>query len=330
MTFADAQSFMATRGIDAWLVYDFRGSNPVLELALPGRRHTTRRAFLLVPARGEPTVLVHGLDANQYQDLAGVRRQLYTSWREMHDWLRAAVSPFARVAMEYAPGCTLPVVSVVDAGTVELVRSVGVEVVSSADVIQFHVARWSPEAVEAHERASALTAGIKDEAFDMIRRAHRAERAINERQVQEFILGRFEKEGLETAEAPIVAVNGHAGDPHFEVSAMNPSPIVPGDWVLIDLWSRFPGNRNIFSDITWVGYCGATVPTRHREVFGVVRAARDASVALAKTVWSGKQRLQGWQLDDAARDVIVHAGYERGVKHRTGHSLSPGPPTEKT
>jgi Xaa-Pro dipeptidase len=227
--------------------------------------------------------------------------------------------------MEYAPGCTLPVVSIVDAGTVELVRAIGVEVVSSADVLQQCVAVWSPRALEVHRKASATVAAIKDEAFAFIKASVQGGKGITERDAQQLILRRFREEGLEVGEAPIVAVNAHAGDPHFEVSATDPAPIRAGDWVLIDLWSRYPGEENIYSDITWVGFCGSSVPTRHQQVFEVVRAARDASVSLAKQRWKSKQPVQGWELDEAARGVIIEAGFERAIKHRTGHSLSPGP-----
>jgi Xaa-Pro aminopeptidase len=135
----------------------------------------------------------------------------------------------------------------------------------------------------------------------------------------------FRDAGLEADEGPIVGVNEHGGDPHFEVSSTNPSPIKKGDWVLIDLWSRYPGEENIYSDITWVGYCGTDVPAKHRQVFEVVRAARDASVKCCQDAWAAKRPLQGWELDDAARLTIINAGFERGIRHRTGHSLSPGP-----
>lgn len=321
---ATIAGMLRTQGIDAWLVHDFRGCNPTLSLLLPGKRTTTRRCMLLITAQGGATLLCQGLDANQFEHLSGVQRETYTSWRDMQQWLGSRLSGCKRVAMEYAPGCTLPVVSIVDAGTVELVRSLGVEVVSSADVLQQCVAVWSAAAVANHRKASELVAGVKDEAFAMIRTAHAKGQTPSERQVQQHIVARFRELGLETGEDPIVAVNAHSGDPHFEVSATNPAPITPGDWVLIDLWSRLPGVENIYSDITWVGYCGPRVPTRHQQVFEVVRAARDASLHLAQKAWREKRAVQGWELDEAARGAIIEAGFERGIKHRTGHSLSPG------
>ncbi len=320
----EVQSFMRERGIDAWLIYDFRASNAVLARVLPGKRWTTRRVYLWIPAQGEPHVLAHHIDASQFES-GPVAVTRYLAWPEIRTWLAARTSGLTRVAMEYAPGCTLPVVSMVDAGTIEMVRSLGVEVVSSADLIQYHVARWSAEAVSNHAIAATKTAQIKDDAFGLIRSKLAAGVSVNEFEVQKYMRARFAEEGLQHNDGPIVAVNAHSGDPHFEPTAENAAQIKKGDWILIDLWARIPGEDNIFSDITWVGFAGANVTGKHREVFEAVRRARDASIALAQNEWKSKRRLQGWQLDDAARHEIIRSGFESGLRHRTGHSLSPGP-----
>jgi Xaa-Pro aminopeptidase len=226
--------------------------------------------------------------------------------------------------MEYSPGCALPVVSSVDAGTIELVRGMGVEVVSSADLIQFAVARWSPGALREHERVSRITDAIMQQAFAFVRDALAGGRTATELDVQRLILRRFEEEQLETASPPIVAVNEHSGDPHYEVSQTDPRPVRAGDWLYVDLWAKAPGDANVFSDITWCAFAGKQVPTKHREVFEVVRAARDAALRKAQEGWKSGG-VAGWQLDEAARAVIIEAGFERAIKHRTGHSLSPGP-----
>jgi Xaa-Pro aminopeptidase len=318
------QAYMRDQRIDAWLVYDFRGSNPVLAQLLPGQRWTTRRAVLFVPARGAPELLAHGIDFAQFKDVS-VPCTRYLGWTDLRDWLAARLAGCARVAMEYAPGGALPAVSIVDAGTVELVRSFGAEVVSSANLIQVSVATWSPEAQANHARASQLVGQAKDAAFELIRTRLAAGQRVTEYEVQQHILASFAAAGLETGEPPIVAVNAHSGDPHFEVSADNPAEIRRGDWILIDLWARCPTDANVYSDITWVGYAGTQVPARQREVFEAVRGARDAAFARAVAAWQDKTPVQGWQIDEAAREVLLRAGFGEFIRHRTGHSLSPGP-----
>jgi Xaa-Pro aminopeptidase len=326
--FEPAQTLMHQTGIDAWLVHDFRGSSAVLSRLYPGpggrKRHLTRRAMLLVPRSGSPTLLHSVLDGPGFADVP-VAKRAYVSWQELHAGLGDLLAGVKRVAMEYSPMAALPIVGVVDAGTIELVRSLGPEVTSSADLIQSTIALWSEEAHTRHLDASCKVDQIKDEAFATIADAHSRGTTITEFDVQSFIMERFAALGLETPDPPIVAVNAHSGDPHFEVSRTSPSRIVPGDWVLIDLWARFPGDENIYSDVTWNGYCGRDVPARHREVFDAVLAARNASLALAKARWKEGAPVQGHELDTAARDVLIARGLAQFVRHRTGHSLSQGP-----
>lgn len=324
LNLAPTQDFMRRQQIDGWLLYDFRGNNPVFAQLLPGQRTTTRRAMLFIPATGDPVLLQQTLDANQFEGL-GIRRETYVSWRDLHAWLAGIATGRGRIAMEYAPANTLPVVSIADAGIVELVRGQGLEVVSSANLIQMCVARWSAAAVEQHAVASRKVTAIKDAAFARIREGIAAGQTPHEHEIAQFIRDRFKAEGLEWPDGPIVAVNAHSGDPHYEPSPEHPTPIRPGDWVLIDLWARQPGDENIYSDITWVGVVASKPSDKQREVFETVKAARDGALRLAVDAWQAKQTLQGWQLDDAARAPILAAGYEHAIKHRTGHSLSPGP-----
>lgn len=338
MNLTTIQNAMREQRIDAWLVYDFRGNNSILPMLVPspsGKRTTTRRAACFIPVKGDATLITHGLDASQFEALPrGISRHVYLSWVDLRATLEKLLLGRARVAMEYSPGCSLPVVSMVDAGTIELVRSMGVEVVSSAELIQACVAVWSEEAVRHHATASQQTGEIVKGAFAFIAERLRGGGGggggkVNEYEVQQHIMARFASLGLETPDGPIVAVNAHAGDPHFEVSATVPSPITPGDWVLIDLWARRPGDDNIFSDITWTGYVPRNATDkpseRHRKVYDTVNAARDASVKLAQESWKRGEKVQGWQLDDAARNVLIAAGFPEYIRHRTGHSLSPGP-----
>ncbi len=329
MNLAAIQAFLREHQLDAWLVHDFRHSNALLARLLPTknglRRHLTRRVALCIHATRAPVVLCSPLDANAFREETIEVRE-YPSWQGFHSELRCALDGCRRVAMEYAPGASLPVVSVVDAGTIELIRSFGIEVASSADVMQAAVAVWSDEAVAAHAKASALVNQIKDDAFALIRSAITAGGTIHEHAVVVFMREQFKAKGLEWPDGPIVGVNAHSGDPHYEPSPERPAEIKRGDWVLIDLWARVPGEPHIFSDVTWTGFAGtpAQLPPKHREVFNVVRDARDASLKRAQAAWASGQTVQGWQLDDAAREVIIRAGFERGIKHRTGHSLSAG------
>lgn len=307
--------------IDAWLLYDFRGSNSVLAEMFPGKRHLTRRIYLLIPRKGEALFLTHQMEKVQFAD-TGIAHQTYVTWEDQRAKLAVLLRGHGRIAMEYSPGNSLPAVSIVDAGTVELIRSFGVEVVSSADLIQSSVAVWGEDALAQHFDACRKVEATKDAAFAFI--ASRIGN-VSELDVARFILEQFASHGLEANEEPIVGVNAHSGDPHFSISRMNPSVIREGDWVLIDLWSRHPGTRNIYCDITWTGFCGRKVPEKHQKIFDIVRDARDASVRLAQQAWQEKQRLEGWQLDRATRTVIEFAGYGEFFTHRTGHSLSAGP-----
>ncbi len=325
MDFTPAQTLMKELRIDAWLVFDFRGSNAVLGLLLGGKRVTTRRTALLIPASGTPRLLVQSLDAQQFEDVEamGIARDIFVSWQHLHHWLSTTLSTTRRVAMEYSPGNALPVVGTVDAGTVELVRAAGVEVVSSGDLIQASIARWSPAAVARHAEVSCTVAGIKDAAFGFIRDRLKSGQKVFEHEAAQFIRDRFKASQLEWPDGPIIAVNAHSADPHYEPDASRPAEIRRGDWILMDLWARVPGDENIYSDITWTAFAGDTVPDAHRRVFEAVKAARDASLARAVEGWKSGG-VEGWQLDDAARQTLERLGHSTHIKHRTGHSLSPG------
>jgi len=324
MNFGAVQGYMREQRVDGWLVYDFRGNNPVFARLLPGQRWTTRRALLFIPAQGEPVLALHGIDARQFAGVP-VATHVYLTWRDLIGWLAEIVGRATRIAMEYAPGAVLPAVAIVDAGTVELVRALGAEVVSSANLIQVCAAQWSAEAQANHAWAAKEVDRIKDDAFRFIGARLVSGEPVSEYDVQHHMRQQFAAVGLEWPDGPIVAVNAHSGDPHYEPTAESSALIRAGDWVLIDLWARKPGDENVFADITWVGYVGAEVPARQQQVFEVVRAARDAVLARATTAWQAGERVQGWQLDDAARDVINQAGFGAAIRHRTGHSLSPGP-----
>jgi Xaa-Pro dipeptidase len=319
-----AQAYMRQEHIHGWLICDFRGSNPVLWQVLGQRKWTTRRCFLWVPAAGEPKALVHTIDRNQFAG-TGLAVELYVSWPEMQRKLGELLAGRARVAVEYSPGGAIPAMSWVDGGTIDVLRGLGVEVCSSADLFQVAAATWSKAALESHLRACTEVAAVKDAAFEFIRQAMREGRPLTEYDVQEAMVQDFLRRGLELEGRPIVGVNANSGNPHYEPTAEVHLPLGRGDWVLLDLWGRFAGDEGVFADITWVGFVGQEVPEKYQRVFELVRWARDAVVSRLRVAWEQGETLQGWQLDQVARQIIQTAGYGRYFLHRTGHSLGPGP-----
>lgn len=316
------QAYMQQEGIGAWLVYDFRGGNPVLWQLLGQRRQTTRRVFLIVPAAGAPRLLGSAVEPEALAGL-GVEIAQYASWEQLHALLRTTVGGLSQVAMEYWPGGALPTVSWVDGGTLELVRSLGPEVVSSANLSQVALATWSADALASHRDACRQVAEVKDAAFELIR--DRLHTGLTEFDVQAFIAAELEGRGLDMGHPPIVGVNRNSGNPHYEPRADTAAVIEPGAWILIDLWARHPGEQHVFGDITWVAFAGSHVPAAHAEVFAAVRQARDQVLARLHAAWRAGDELQGWQLDRVARDVMTEHGLGEQFVHRTGHSLGPGP-----
>ena len=318
-----AQGFLRQAKIDAWLIYDFRGSNPVFRHVLDQSRAATRRAFLLIRPAGAPILLTHPVDQAAFRAVP-FTRCFYRGWIEMRAKLRELLGEAKTLALEYSGEGSLPVAAIVDAGTVELLRSWGHEIVSSADLFQVSAAAWDEAALDSHKQASRLVAEVKDAAFDHVRHAVRQDRSVSEYELQQFILAGFAARGLETTDVPIVQANGHSGDLYYEPTAESSTPIGRGDWLLIDIWARLPGRRNVFADIAWVAFCGAEPPARHRAVFEIVRGARDKAVAYLQACWARGEALQGWQVDAVARSHIVAAGHGAHFLHRTGHSLGPG------
>ena len=314
----DAQEFLAGEGVPGWLIYDYLGCNPVLAQVAPASGHVTRPVFLYVPADGSLTLLTHHVDAGKFAD-AGVNAIVYSSRVTLESALRDTLAGASSVAMEYSPRNGLPRVSRVDAGTVELVRSMGPEVVSSADLMQYATQRWSPEQLAGHQRAADTLGRIVNEAFARI--GQRINDGVTEFEIAEFIRRRFREEGLTTADGPIVSTNAHCSDPHYEPAAEGSSSIAPGDWVLIDLWAREDTPGSVYADITWTAYVGDDPPERYREVFGIVLGARDAALSFLQDSHAAGDAIQGWQADDVARRYIAYRGYGDYFTHRLGHSI---------
>ena len=322
------QRALAEAHLDAWLLYDFHAQNPtaVGALGLTGRM-LTRRWFYLVPREGEPVALVHAIELGSFPPEVPGRRERYASWASLREGLSRLLGALpqgsapARVAMEYFPQGAIPTLSRVDAGTLELVRGLGVEVVSSGDLVQRFLCRWDAAQVESHRRALAAIDGAKDAAFARVGEALRRGETLLETDVQAFLMARFREADLETDHPPIVAVNAHAGDPHYAPSAATPTPIRSGDVLLIDLWARGRGPRDVYADITWVGFCGDRPPERLERIFRVTTEARDVGLETLRRAHVEGRTLQGWEVVRAVRDHIAAAGFGDAFVHRTGHSI---------
>jgi Xaa-Pro dipeptidase len=316
------QDALKEYGFDAWLLYDFKGSNPLARkiLGLEGRKPFSRRFFYLVPAEGEPIKLVHSIESGALDHLPGLKR-IYLKWQELEDGVAGLVEGRAKVAMEYSPRNANPYISRVDAGTVELVRSFGAEVVPSGDLVGRFESTWDDEQWAMHQAAAKVCREAYDVAFGLIAERVRRDGSLMETDVQKAILDHFAANGLTTDGPPIVGVGSHSGDPHYETTPETDAPIKRGDFVLVDLWAKVKHPRSVYADYTRVGYVGEVVPEEYEELFGVVVAARDAGIALVKRAFTDGRALRGQEVDDAVRRVIEQAGYGPHFNHRTGHNI---------
>jgi Xaa-Pro dipeptidase len=320
---AAIQSALRADNLDGWLLYDFHGSNPIAAslAGLNGSgKMTTRRWYYLVPADGTPRKLVHAIESHTLDALPGDTR-IYAGRIQLDQGLDALLSGLRRVAMEYSPGGAIPYLGRVDAGTVEAVRRRGVEVVSSGDLVQRFEACWSGATYQSHVVASDALYRIKDRAFEFIADSIRRGASITEYDVQRQMMDWFREEGLVTESPPIVAVDAHAGDPHYGPAPAGSAEIVPSALVLVDLWGKLATPGAVYADITWVAYTGAVVPEPQARAFAAIAGARDAAVSLVQEAARTGADVRGWQVDRAARDVLDTAGFGAHVLHRTGHSL---------
>lgn len=310
-------------GVDGWLLYDFHGSNPIASrlAGLTGGGHmTTRRWYYLIPASGAPRGLVHAIERHNLDALPGAKTT-YGGRETLETELTTLLAGMRRIAMEYSPGGAIPYLSRVDAGTAEAVRSRGVEIVSSGDLVQRFEAAWTPAQLETHRAASDALYRIKDRAFARAAEALRSRQRITEYDLQQQMAGWFEEEGLVSDSAPVVAVGANAGNPHYLPSPATARPIVEDEVLLLDLWGKREEPGAVFADITWVGVTSSTVPDEPRRAFAAIAAARDKAIALVEDAAAAGRDLRGWEVDRAARDVLQAAGYGNQILHRTGHSL---------
>ena len=316
------QSALREFGFDAWLLYDFRGRNElalsVLDLAekVPG----SRRFFYLIPADGEPRKLVHRIEPGALDHLPG-EKTMYVRWQELEKGIEDLVSGYKTIAMEYSPRNSNPYVSVVDGGTIELVKAAGANVVPSGDLIQLFEATWDDAQWEMHLEADKLCQAAFTVAWKQIAEGVRAGKPFREAEVQQAIMDHFAANAMTTYHPPIVGVGPHSGDPHYEPVPMQDSVVNEGDFVLIDLWAKMDRPRSTYSDITKVGFVGEAVPEKYIKIFNVVAAARDAGVACVRDGLAAGRDVRGYEVDDATRKVIDDAGYGEYFVHRTGHSI---------
>ncbi len=316
------QSALRTAGLDGWLLYDFRGLNVLARrvLDISSDAILTRRWFYFVPAHGEPRKLVHQIEPHALDGVPGAARR-YLRWQELEAEVQSLLSGCQRVAMEYVPRNANPYVSRVDAGTVELVRALGVEIVSSGDLIQQFEACWDDQQWAMHLEAATHTRSAYDVAFAFLAERVRRDGSVRETQVQQCILDHFARHGLVTDHPPICAVGPHSGDPHYAPGPNSDAPIRAGDFVLIDLWAKLDKPRAVYSDLTWTGFVGTEVPEKYETIFQIVARARDAAINRVRAAFAGGTTLRGWEVDQAARDTIEQAGYGSAFCHRTGHSI---------
>jgi Xaa-Pro aminopeptidase len=319
MDIAGIQEALERQNLDGWLFFDHHLRDPLAYrvLGFTPEKHVTRRWYYLIPAKGEPRGLVHRIEANVLNSVPGEKLP-YSSWQEQHSQLASLLEGCKRVAMEYSPLCAVPYVAMVDAGTVELVRSLGVEVSSSAELIQQFEACLSDAQFATHMEAGKRVDKVCAETFRMI--GARMASGIDELTVNQWVREEFRKAGLITDSGPIVGVNAHAGDPHYEPMAETSSPIRKGDLVLLDMWAKLDQPGAVFYDITWMGFCGE--PTESvRHVFEVVKGARDQAIHFVQTSAAAGREMRGFEVDDAARGHIRSMGFGERFVHRTGHSI---------
>ena len=317
------QAAIKEAGFDGWLLYDFANRDPLSYriLGMDEHKHTARRWYYFIPASGEPQKLVSTVEPTKLDALPG-KKHVYLEWEKRHALLNEILKGTKKVAMQYSPMNNIPYIALVDAGTVELVKSCGVEVVSSADLIQRFEGLVDEKGYKNHVETGKIIHSIKDAAFEEIGRKLRSGESVTEYEIQQYIDAKFRENNLTCDGAPpIVAVNEHAADPHFDPNPEVAVEIKKGDIILIDLWARSDREDGIYYDVTWMGYAGGDIPSRFQEIWEIVRGARDAAVELETEKFKNDEPCYGWELDKAARDFIKDKGYGEYFVHRTGHSI---------
>ena len=316
------QAALRERNIDAWLFYDHHRRDPIAYrvLGLPDSLMVTRRWFYLVPAEGEPIKLVHKIEAGHLDSLPGAKRS-YAGWQELFDQVKAILAPYRDIAMQYSPNNLVFTISLVDAGTVDLVRGLGKNVISSGDLVALFEATLTDEQIQSHFAARDSIDRILAAAFKEIGQRVR-NGGTSEHSIQQWFMEAFEREDLVTDDPPIVAVNANSGNPHYEPHAEGSAAMREGDFVLLDVWGKKKTPGAVYYDITWTGYVGKAPSEKQREVFQIVRDARDVGVKTVEAAVTAGRPIAGWEVDRAVRNHIKEKGYGEYFFHRTGHSIA--------
>ena len=318
---SEVQEQLRKTNIDGWLLYDFQGLNPIAKKLLGLTGHLlTRRWYYWVPKQGPPAILCHRIEQHSFSALTG-RPYIFKSWAEMHEGLQVILQGHETVAMEYSPQCSIPYVSRIDAGTVETIKDLGKKVVSSANLVQYFEARWSDEQFQMHQEASRLLLQILFDGFREVSHAIKRGRNITEFTVQQDLLDKYRQHSLISFSPPIVGVNENSGNPHYEPKKEASRSIKSGDLLLIDLWAKLQKANAVYADYTWVGYAGEMIPENYLRIWELVKGARDAALNFVRKNYLEGVRIQGWQVDSVARDIISREGYGEYFVHRTGHSI---------
>ena len=320
MNLSEIQAALRDSHNDCWLFYDHHHRDPIAYhiLALPEKMMVTRRWFYVVPADGEPVKLVHRIESHHLDSLPGKKLE-YSAWQELWQNLEAMLKPYHTVVMQYSPNNQIPYISLVDAGMLELVRSFGKQIVSSANLVARFEATLTDAQMASHFKARDAVDKITAAFFQELgRRARNG--GTHEFEMQQWILEAFKRENLVTEDPPNVSVNAHSGDPHYEPTSATSAPIGQGDFVLLDIWAKCNTPDGVYYDITWTGAIGAP-SDQQREIFTIVRDARDVGIRTVQQAFHAKKNIHGWEVDQAVREFIDGKGYGQYFIHRTGHSI---------
>jgi Xaa-Pro aminopeptidase len=321
MDLSAIQAALRERNIDAWLFYDHHHRDPIAYrvLSLPEGQMVTRRWFYLIPAEGEPLKLVHKIESGHLDSLPG-NKAIYAGWQELFESIKTLLKNHRDIAMQYSPNNLVFTVSLVDAGTIELIRGLGKNVVSSGDLVAQFESTLTKDQIQTHFDARDAIDSIMTAAFPEIGRRARNGKTT-EHEIQQWFLEAFKRENIIAADPPIVAVNANSGDPHYSPPAENSSKIQEGDFVLLDVWGKKNTPGAVYYDITWTGFIGKAPSDKMRDVFEVVKQARDAGAKTVIDAFASSRPIAGWEVDRAVRDHIKKAGFGDYFIHRTGHSI---------